>query len=61
MSDKEQRAKALVILLDLEDGDEKEIAKMKATVINRMYEGLKKNALAYQHMSEIYKQTMKRK
>jgi predicted RNase H-like nuclease (RuvC/YqgF family) len=52
---KEQQARALVVLLDLENEDYKELMKMKATVLFRMFEGQKKNAVAYQNMYELSK------
>lgn len=53
MEVKEQMAKALVVLLDLEKGDEKELMKVKATTLTRIFEGQKKNAIAYQNMYEL--------
>lgn len=50
---KEQQAKALVVLLDLEKEDYKELMKMKATVLARMFDGQRKNAIAYQNMYEL--------
>lgn len=52
---KEQQAKALVVLLDLEKEDYKELMKMKATVLARMFDGQRKNAIAYQNMHELSK------
>lgn len=53
MNSKEQMAKALVVLLDLDKEDYKELMKVKATTLNRVFEGQKKNAIAYQNMFEL--------
>lgn len=53
MEVKEQMAKALVVLLDLDKADEKELMKVKATTLTRIFEGQKKNAIAYQNMYEL--------
>lgn len=55
MVNKEQQAKALVVLLDLEKEDYKELMKMKASVLLRMFDGQRKNAIAYQNMHELSK------
>lgn len=54
MNNKEQVAKALVVLLDLEKEDYKELMKVKNEVLQRAFEGQKKNALAYQNMLDLY-------
>ena len=52
---KEEMARALVILLDLDNEDYKELAKIKVAVLAKMFEGQKKNALAYANMYELAK------
>jgi hypothetical protein len=53
MDSKEQMARALVVLLDLNKDDYKELMKVKATTLTRVFEGQKKNAIAYQNMFEL--------
>ena len=53
MDTKEELAKALIVLMDLEKEDVKELVKLKLKTLTRVFEGQKKNALAYQHMSEL--------
>jgi predicted RNase H-like nuclease (RuvC/YqgF family) len=52
---KAEMAMALVILLDLEDSDAKELEKMKAKTLGRIFEGYKRDALAYNNMYELAK------
>ena len=55
MDTKEELANALVLLMDLEKEDEKELVKLKRKTLTRLFEGQKKNAIAYQHMYELHK------
>lgn len=52
---KEDRAKAIIIFLDLEKEDLPELMKLKISTLDRIFEGQRKNALAYQHMHELSK------
>ncbi len=55
MDSKEQIVQALIILMDLDKDDNKDLMKLKVGTLNRLFEGQKKNALSYQHMYELYK------
>ena len=55
MTTKVEMAKALVVLLDLDKEDYKELEKLKVGTLERIFEGQKKNAVAYQHMYELSK------
>jgi hypothetical protein len=52
---KEDIAKAVMVFLDLEKEDLPELMKLKIQTLNRIFEGQRKNALAYQHMNELSK------
>lgn len=51
---KPELIKGLVIILDLSRKDAKELQKMEKGTLIRIYEGQKKNAIAYQEMSRTY-------
>lgn len=52
---------ALVVLLDIENEDKKELEKLKVDTLKRIFEGIKKNALEYQNMYELYRAVVKSK
>jgi len=52
---------ALVVLLDIENEDKKELEKLKVDTLKRIFEGIKKNALEYQNMYELYRAAVKSK
>jgi len=58
---KEEMCGALVILLDIEDEDKKELQKMKSKTLTRIFNGIVKNAKAYNDMHELYRASRKSK
>lgn len=50
------RARAIMIILNLKEEDVPEIMKLKMATLDRMFDELKRTALAYQHMAELVKQ-----
>ncbi len=47
---KQDLIKGLVIILDLPNTDTKELTKLAPETLERIYEGQKKNAIAYQDL-----------
>lgn len=48
---KQDYVNGLVIILDLPKSDKAELAKLSPETLTRIYEGQKKNALAYQELA----------
>lgn len=51
MLTKNEYARGLMVLMDLTEDDVPELMKVKIDVLQRMFEGIKTNALAYQDMA----------
>ena len=48
---KDEYVRGLVIILDLPKEDEVQLAKLQKATLERIYDGQRKNALAYQEMA----------